>query len=110
MAIVPATVPEQPDYFLPRESDLARVSALLLSSDPKPKVAALGMGGTGKTTIAAAVVKSSMVRESFDKIVWVSLGQDPNLRQLQESIHVQLTREHVPETATTATPRFTSAP
>ena len=48
------------------------------------KVGAHGMGGVGKTTIAAALVHDEEVRETFAKIVWVSVGQHPNIRELQE--------------------------
>ena len=54
-------------------------------------------GGIGKTTIAAALVHDHEVRSSFEKIVWVSLGQDPNLRTLADSIHYQLTKQGLAE-------------
>ena len=56
-------------------------------------------GGVGKTTIAAALVKDLEIRASFDKIVWVSLGQTPDIRELQESIYAQLTEQSIPDPA-----------
>ena len=54
-------------------------------------------GGVGKTTIAAALVHDHDIRTSFDKIVWVSVGQEPDIRELQSSIHFQLTSAHFPD-------------
>ena len=48
----------------------------------------------GKTTIAAALLHDKAIRASFEKIVWVSVGQEPDIRELQDSIHHQLTRRH----------------
>ena len=31
------------------------------------------------------------IREAFKGIVWVSLGQEPDMRELQRSLHVTLT-------------------
>ena len=59
-------------------------------------------GGVGKTTIAAALVHDEAIRSLYEKIVWVSVGQEPDIRELQESIHVQLTKQNIPESAKTA--------
>ena len=54
-------------------------------------------GGVGKTTIAAALVKDPEIRASFEKIVWVSVGQEPDIRELQESIYGQLSDATIPD-------------
>ena len=59
------------------------------------------MGGVGKTTIAAALVNDDEVRAAFDYIAWASLGQDPDKRELQSSIHFQITGQELPEAART---------
>ena len=64
-------------------------------------VLTLIQGGVGKTTIAAALVHDEVVRASFEKIVWVSVGQEPDIRELQESIHGQMTGEVIPPSAAT---------
>ena len=46
-------------------------------------VLTLIQGGVGKTTIAAALVHDEVVRASFENIVWVSVGQEPDIRELQ---------------------------
>ena len=55
----------------------------------------------GKTTIAAALVHDEEIRSTFEKIVWVSVGQEPDIRELQESIHGQMLCEAIPSSATT---------
>ena len=40
------------------------------------------------------------VLSSFETIVWVSVGQEPDIRELQSSIHLQLTEAHLPEEVT----------
>ena len=54
----------------------------------------------GKTIIAAATAQDEEIRASFDKIAWVSVGQKPNLRELQDLIHVQLAGARLPGSAT----------
>ena len=48
-------------------------------------------GGIGKTTVSTYLVHEEGTRKRFERVVWVALGQEPNLAQLQESVHVQLT-------------------
>ena len=57
------------------------------------------MGGVGKTTIAVALVRDEEIRAYFEIIVWASVGQEPNIRELQESIHFQLTGRLLPDEA-----------
>ena len=59
--------------------------------------AASGMGGVGKTVAAAALVRSDEVRATFDKICWVSIGQDPDLPALQHTLYIQLAKCSLPE-------------
>ena len=49
------------------------------------------MACLGKTTIATWVVRDDRTRKQFTQIVWIALGQQPNLEQLQELIYLQLT-------------------
>ena len=43
--------------------------------------------------ISSWLARQSTVREAFQKIAWVSLGQTPNLDDVQESLHAQLTNK-----------------
>ena len=58
-------------------------------------------GGVGKTTIASALVNDEEIRSSFEKIVWVSVGQEPDIRELQDSMHHQLTEQHFQDSVKT---------
>ncbi len=75
-------VPELPRHFVPRERDLAGVRRMLL--DPGQGTVAIvgvrGMGGIGKTVLAAALVRDPQVRAAFpDGIVWVPLGREADV-------------------------------
>ena len=40
-------------------------------------------GGIGKTTVSTYLVHEEGTRKRFERVVWVALGQEPNLAQLQ---------------------------
>ena len=46
---------------------------------------------TGKTSISAWLARDREVRRRFEQVVWATLGQEPNLRRLQDAAHWQLT-------------------
>ena len=108
---MPSTVPELPTAYIIRDGDLSGLKAAVMSKDggsstaltskqqkkQLKKVGAHGMGGVGKTTIAAALVVDEDIRLFFDKIVWESLGQEPDLREHQSSMHYQLTGQELPD-------------
>jgi hypothetical protein len=51
-----------------------------------------GMGGIGKTVLAMALAHDSEVRQAFpDGIYWITIGQQPNLINLQNQLLCQLT-------------------
>jgi len=85
-------VPQLPSSFVSREQDFKKVEKALLSnknitiSITGQKVGFWGMGGIGKTVLAAAIARNKEVRKHFpDGIFWLTLGQEPDLinRQLQ---------------------------
>jgi hypothetical protein len=107
-APIPLTVPEQPDVMAERPEMLAEMRYFLLgaegsagtvalSSVKKSKVSAHGQGGVGKTTMAAAVVRDSAVRNAFSRIAWVSVGQTPVVMELQRVLFNQLTGIVMPD-------------
>ena len=55
------------------------------------KVSAHGMGGLGKTTLAASIVRHHDVRVSFDRLGFVSAGQEPATLAEQRTLYTQLT-------------------
>ena len=48
------------------------------------------MGGSGKSVTAAAVVRDTEVRTMFEKICFVSVGQQPVIHNLYRQLHIQL--------------------
>jgi NB-ARC domain/SEFIR domain len=100
-------VPELPPHYLPREADLAGLKqkslaegAALGITGKSSAVGVQGMGGIGKTVLAAALVRDSEVRHAFpDGIYWLTIGQKPNLLDLQNQLLRQLTGSQ--ETLTT---------
>ena len=49
----------------------------------------------GKTTVAASVVNDREVRGAFDKILWVSVGQEPDVREHLASLLKQTNEEEL---------------
>jgi WD40 repeat protein len=98
----PINVPKLPVDFLPRPDDLKMLRELVLSPGEGKSaitgktsnidngcfssVGLRGMGGIGKSVLAAAQARDEKVLEAFpDDVIWITLGQRPNLpnRQLQ---------------------------
>ncbi|OYD94884.1 hypothetical protein CDG76_16060 [Nostoc sp. 'Peltigera membranacea cyanobiont' 210A] len=86
-------IPDLPLNFLPRFDALKEVKKLVLDGTNQPvavtgtalRVGVQGMGGIGKSVLAAMLARDEEVRHSFpDGILWVTLGQNPalTLRQL----------------------------
>jgi hypothetical protein len=74
-------VPDVPPHFQPRPDDLSRLAAQLLSDEKRPitltgpqRVTVLhGMGGAGKSVLAATFGRSTVTRRSFvDGIYWLN--------------------------------------
>jgi WD40 repeat protein len=92
-------VPDLPPHYLPREADLVGVKQKLFAdganvgiTGQSAAVGLQGMGGIGKTVLAAAVAHDLEVRQAFpDGIYWMTVGQKPNLLDLQNRLLRQLT-------------------
>ena len=52
--------------------------------------------GVGKTTMAVVAVNDPAVREAFDAIGWVSIGQTPAILDMQRALFRQLTGSSMP--------------
>ena len=59
----------------------------------------IARSSAGKTTLAAAFVLQESVRAAFDKICWVSVGQEPDTFSLQNTLYRQLVNRPLPEAA-----------
>ena len=76
--------PDMPEGFIPRPREFEHLIAQLV--DPKHEnpvaitTALQGAGGYGKTTLAIALCHDDRVMDDFDDgILWVTLGQNPNV-------------------------------
>ncbi|MCK5015146.1 MAG: TIR domain-containing protein, partial [Candidatus Omnitrophica bacterium] len=88
-------VPSLPPHFLPRRDELILLGNAVLADVQRPeavtsakqKTVIVGMGGIGKSVLAAAFARSTETRQAFtDGVAWISIGQNPdllfNLRQI----------------------------
>jgi hypothetical protein len=92
-------VPDLLPHYLPREEDFAGLKRKLLAAVESvaitgqgQAVGVQGMGGIGKSVLAAALANDLQVRQAFpDGIHWLTIGQKPNLLDLQNQLLRQLT-------------------
>lgn len=95
---VPFMSPDLPAHFIERPNEFQQLKGLLLTPDCKDPVAVTaalsGAGGFGKTTLAAALCHDEDIIQSFDDgILWLTLGQKPNLVDAIGTIYAALTGE-----------------
>ncbi len=84
------TAPRPPDLFVERPAEFDQLITQLLgevtNSNPKTvphTIAIQGGGGFGKTTLTQAICHHPKVQAAFpDAILWIELGQNPNLLEL----------------------------
>jgi hypothetical protein len=81
---VPFMAPDLPPHFVERPAEFGALKSLLLTPDRTQPVAITtalaGAGGFGKTTLAAALCHDEEIIENFvDGILWVTLGQTPDV-------------------------------
>ncbi|MEO1507944.1 MAG: NB-ARC domain-containing protein, partial [Cyanobacteria bacterium J06633_23] len=95
-------MPRLPPRFLPRPEDLDSLKEKILGANQQPVavtgtrrgVSIQGMGGIGKSVLAAAIARDEAVRQAFaDGVFWVSLGQEPNVLSLQTELVRELGEE-----------------
>ncbi len=79
-------VPKRPLHFLPRSNDLKQINDAILAKTNKP-VLVYGMGGSGKSVLAAELARNAEVRRDFpDGVLWVKIGQAPKLTLRQSDM------------------------
>ena len=85
-------MPALPDNFVLRSNDHNGVLDVLLERGDRQqwRVAAHGMGGLGKTMLAVSVCRSLEVRSCFSRLGFVSVGHEPSMLVLQQTLHAQL--------------------
>ena len=86
-------VPSLPRHFLGRPDLLRKLMDAVLVDLQKPvvisgaeaRVGVQGMGGIGKSVVAAALARDREVRRSYpDGVIWVSLGQKPEKEEVDK--------------------------
>ena len=95
---VPFMVPDLPTHYIERPIEFESLKNLLLTPDRTQPVAITtvlaGAGGFGKTTLAAALCHDEDIVANFDDgILWVTLGQTPNVLGSLLSLFAALTGE-----------------
>jgi WD40 repeat protein len=79
----------RPEYAGPLQDKLlaGKGKAVAVTGAGKRKTAVQGMGGIGKTVLAAGVVREEEVRRAFpDGVFWLTFGQQPNPKARQEQL------------------------
>ena len=88
-------VPSLPPHFLRRPDRLRALKDAVMADLVRPvvvtgtaaKTGIHGMGGIGKSVLAAALARDHEVRRAFpDGVIWVPLGQQPALVSLQRDL------------------------
>jgi hypothetical protein len=72
------------------------VKHALLDKSSTQCVVVYGMGGTGKTVCAVSIVKDLAIRQHFQRFVWVTIGNDASIEELQETMLQQLANRGMP--------------
>lgn len=92
----PFMPPPLPECFVERPDELNALVAKLLDKFRQNSVVIKGAGGFGKTTLAAALCHNNDVQTAFnDGILWVTLGEHPNILGELTKLYAALTGEHI---------------
>ena len=95
---VPFMAPDLPRGFVQRPREFEAILSLVLDRTRATPVAITttlhGAGGYGKTTLATALCHDDRVLETFDDgVLWVTLGQTPNVLGELAKVYEALTGE-----------------
>ena len=95
---VPFMAPDLPPHFVERPQEYKALKSLLLTPDRSQSIAITtalaGAGGFGKTTLAAALCHDEDIIENFDDgILWMTLGQTPDVLGSLVTAYAALTGE-----------------
>ena len=95
---VPFMAPDLPAHFVPRPGEYESLLDAVVDrarQDPIPGTVCLqGAGGFGKTTLAKAICHQDEVISAFsDGILWVTLGERPDVLRELTRLHRALTGE-----------------
>ena len=95
---VPFMAPDLPEGFVERPKEFEQLRGHLLDEDRENPVAITtalsGAGGFGKTTLATALCHNGNIQTAFDDgILWVTLGEKPNILTSLTEVYAALTGE-----------------
>lgn len=95
----PFMIPAMPEGFVERPEEFGKLRAALLNADGEAvaiTAALRGAGGFGKTILAQALALNDEIQDAFyDGILWVTLGERPNIVETLADLLKTLTgREH----------------
>src|SRR4051812_26004810 len=75
-----ATIPALPPHFIPRENAVTDLRNLIFTEGEGTNIAVTavaGMGGIGKTVLAVALCRDTVVQRAFpDGIAWITIGRE----------------------------------
>jgi hypothetical protein len=91
----PFMAPALPASYVPPVGKLELLRTYFITESGGPQIARCvlhGMGGSGKSILAAALCHDVTVADAFDDgILWVSLGNKPDIREAVGQLYVALT-------------------
>lgn len=79
------------------ESGAAAIAVSSKAATAEVKVGAFGMGGIGKTVMAAWIARDMDIRRHFEVVLWCTLSQTPNLAKLQSVLMKQASGQPIPD-------------
>ena len=87
-----------PANYVRRQVEYDKLRAMFLQPDRRSPIAIttslVGPGGFGKTTLAKDLCRDPEIQEAFDDgILWVTLGEKPNVRDALAKLYNELTGE-----------------
>lgn len=94
--LIPFMAPDLPRSYIHRPREFEQVFHHLSDGDHETPIVITttrsGIGGFGKTTLAAAICHDEQVQQQFDDgILWVTLGQQPNLLDAMARLYTAIT-------------------
>ncbi|GLU17200.1 hypothetical protein SLE2022_335910 [Rubroshorea leprosula] len=95
----PQTASSSPGYcprVLGREDDVSKIVDLLIdpsNKEPFSVISVVGMGGLGKTTLAKSVQTHEKIVRNFDKIMFICVSEDFDVKRVLKEMLESLTKE-----------------
>mmetsp|Transcript_2071 Transcript_2071/g.6140 ORF Transcript_2071/g.6140 Transcript_2071/m.6140 type:complete len:1469 (+) Transcript_2071:718-5124(+) len=89
-------VPQLPQCFVERDAELLLLQSLLLSGNDVVLAGPKGLGGVGKSTLAAAIARDPEVQQTYrDGVFWIMMGPRVNPMIKAEELKVSMAMHRV---------------